>query len=258
MKLKISAELNYTLLQPVDLMLHLEAAAIPEQTILESDLDVGDCEYVAQVPGEDNIGQRVWLRTRDQLQVSYLALVEPNRDTTDYRTLEQVPFHQLPGPTVAYLNESRYCHSLRFTDFVNTRFSNLSGGHKIGAMRDWIFETFTYTPGVSDASTTASDTFEARRGVCRDYAHVLIALSRAAGIPARIASVYATGIEPQDFHAVAEVFVGGVWHLVDATGMAKEAEMVKIGIGRDAADVSFLTAYGPVQLVSQSVNVTKV
>ena len=83
----------------------------------------------------------------------------------------------------------------------------------------------------------------------------MITLVRAAGIPARMASVYAIGVEPQDFHAVAEVFLGGEWHLIDATGMAEEAAMVKIGVGRDAADIAFLTAYGDAVMVGQSVRV---
>ena len=125
-------------------------------------------------------------------------------------------------------------------------------------MRDWVHSHLSYVPGVSTSDTTAADTFIRRQGICRDYAHVLITLVRAAGIPARIASVYALGVEPQDFHAVAEVFLGGEWHLVDATGMAREAAMAKIGIGRDAADIAFLTAYGSAVLNSQSVQVQAV
>ena len=87
--------------------------------------------------------------------------------------------------------------------------------------------------------------------MCRDYAHVMVAFARAAAIPARFVSCYAPGVEPQDFHAIAEVFLadpsipgGGAWHLVDATGMADSAQTAKIGVGRDAADVSFMTAFG--------------
>jgi transglutaminase-like putative cysteine protease len=89
---------------------------------------------------------------------------------------------------------------------------------------------------------------------------VLITLARASGIPARYASVYAPGVEPQDFHAVAEVFLadpggqGGLWHLVDATGMAQPGNMVKIGVGRDAADVSFLSNFGPCQFGNLTVS----
>ena len=255
MKLKIRAELNYDFGEPVDLMLQLEVAHLPEQNVLEASLDVGNYEHFARVTGEDMIGERVWLRSGGQLKVNYSATVEVSRVLTDYRTLEKVPMHLLPGTTVAYLNESRYCPSHKFLSFVHSEFGEMQGGQKVGAIRDWIFDHFSYELGISDAYTTALDTFVERRGVCRDYAHVLITLTRAAGIPARIASVYALGVSPQDFHAVAEVFLGGEWHLIDATGMAREADMVKISVGRDAADISFLTVYGPFEMIGQSVSV---
>ena len=131
------------------------------------------------------------------------------------------------------------------------------------AIREWIHTTFAYTPGASGPHTTALDSFIERRGICRDYAHVLIALARASAIPARYVACYAPGVEPPDFHAVAEVFLddpdtegGGAWQLVDATGMADPAETVKIGVGRDAADVSFLTSFGPNDFHNQCVKVS--
>ena len=81
--------------------------------------------------------------------------------------------------------------------------------------------------------------------------------------PARFASVYAPDVTPQDFHAVAEVFLadptceGGAWHLVDATGMASAGEIAKIGIGRDAADVSFLTSYGLAEFKDKTISVLR-
>jgi transglutaminase-like putative cysteine protease len=92
--------------------------------------------------------------------------------------------------------------------------------------------------------------------VCRDYAHVLISLARAAAIPARFVSAYAPNVKPQDFHAVAEVYLDGAWHLVDPTGMARADEIVRIGVGLDAAEVSFLSSFGPMTLFSQTVGVT--
>ena len=71
------------------------------------------------------------------------------------------------------------------------------------------------------------ETFVERRGICRDYAHLMITLARASGMPARMVSVYAPDVEPPDFHAVAEVFVGGEWRLIDATGMAEPDTMVR-------------------------------
>ncbi|MEL6878390.1 MAG: transglutaminase-like domain-containing protein, partial [Pseudomonadota bacterium] len=98
----------------------------------------------------------------------------------------------------------------------------------------------------------------------RDYAHVLVAMARASVIPARYVACYAPDVTPQDFHAVAQVFLanpdapdGGKWHLVDATGMAKPSETVTIGVGRDASDVSFLTTFGPASFEHSEVRVER-
>ncbi|ASY46523.1 transglutaminase (plasmid) [Sphingobium xenophagum] len=258
MKIAIHAQLDYRFDRPTDVLLQLEAAAIPEQIIDDAHIDLSETEHFARVSAHDLIGERIWVRVGSELRVDYQATVSINRILNDCQALPAVPPHQLPGETVQYLMPSRYCPSDQFQSFVRAEFDALEGGRKVIAMRDWVHSHLSYVPGVSTSDTTAADTFIRRQGICRDYAHVLITLVRAAGIPARIASVYALGVEPQDFHAVAEVFLGGEWHLVDATGMAREAAMAKIGIGRDAADIAFLTAYGSAVLNSQSVQVQAV
>lgn len=255
MRLQINVELDYGLSRACDLLLQIEAAAIPEQRIEAAHLGLSPCEHFARVPAQDHIGERIWLRATDRIEVHYRATVGIERILRDVATLPALPPHRLPGETVQYLLPSRYCASHQFTDFVNERFGHLAGGAKLAAMRDWVTGHMTYTPGSSDSKTSAVDTFHSGQGVCRDYAHLLITLARAGEIPARYASVYAPGVKPPDFHAVAEVFLGGEWHLVDATGMAREAEMAKIGIGRDSGDVAFLTGFGPLFLRSQSVSV---
>ena len=87
----------------------------------------------------------------------------------------------------------------------------------------------------------AEQTLLARRGVCRDYAHLVIALLRALDIPARMVAVYAPGLDPMDFHAVAEAWVDDTWQVVDATALAPRQSLVRISTGRDAADTAFLT-----------------
>lgn len=256
MKLSIHAQLDYSFEHPTDILLQLEAAAIPEQTVENATLDISDHAHFARVAAQDMIGERIWVRMQGRLTVDYRATVTINRLLSDCLDLPGVPPHQLPGETVPYLMASRYCPSDQFQSFVEAEFGGSEGGARVVAMRDWIEQRFAYVPGVSNADTTALETFVRRQGVCRDFAHVMITLVRASGIPARMASVYALGVEPQDFHAVAEVFLGGEWHLVDPTGMAKEGAMAKIGIGRDAADVAFLTAYGTAVLNSQSVEVS--
>ncbi|WP_232491524.1 transglutaminase-like domain-containing protein [Novosphingobium kaempferiae] len=257
MRLSIVTTLDYAVPEPTDILLQIEAAVIPEQHILDARIDLPPTDHFARVPAQACIGERLLLRTGAPLKVRYEASVEVNRILADIATLPAVPPHLLPGETIDYLMPSRYVTSDTFHDFVQTEFGTLEGGLRVAAIRDRIAETLTYEPGSSDAFTTAADTFKSRKGVCRDYAHLMIAFVRASGIPARFASVYGLGVEPQDFHAVCEVFLDGVWHMVDATGMSTPDRMAKIGIGRDAADVSFLTSYGDVELLSQTVEVSE-
>lgn len=248
-------QLDYGLSRACDLLLQIEAAAIPGQRIVQAQLDLSPCQHFARVPAQDHIGERIWLRKEGGLRAHYRAEVLIEREGADPAHLPAAPPHRLPGDTVQYLLPSRYCPSHQFTDFADERFGHLEGGARLAAMRDWVAGHVAYTPGSSHSETTAVDTFHGGKGVCRDYAHLLITLARAGEIPARFAAVYAPGVTPPDFHAVVEVFLGGAWHLVDATGMAQPDEMAVIGIGRDGGDVAFLTAFGPLYLNNQSVMV---
>lgn len=260
MPIDISAKLAFHLEQPTDLLLQFEAAVIPEQKVLSSETVLAPALHTARVPAQDAVGERIWVRAEGDYTVEYTARVEINRLAPDLGKLAMVDPYALPGEAVEYVFDSRYCQADRMHGFVMDEFGNLDGGTKILAMRDWIADHFHYAPGASDANTTATDTFIDRRGICRDYAHVMIAFARAATIPARYVSCYAPGVNTPDFHAVAEVFLnvpetpgGGAWYIVDPTGMAEADKTAKIGIGRDAADVSFLTTFGLSRFDSSSV-----
>lgn len=259
MTVKISVRLAFELFEPTDTLLQFEAAAIPEQRIIASNTRLDTSEHFARMAAQDDIGERIMLRINGPYSINYDAEVEVNRKTSDLASMAKLAPHYFPGAAIQYLFDSRYCQADKFQSFVHSEFPGLTGGALILAMRDWIQQHFTYAPGSSAADTTALDTFIERHGVCRDYSHVMITLARAAGIPARYCSVYAPGVNPPDFHAVAEVFLadtdgaGGSWQLVDATGMANAHEMVKIGVGRDAADVSFMTTFGMVNLTNKEV-----
>ena len=151
---------------------------------------------------------------------------------------------------------SRYCQSDEVQKFVEDEFAGSSGGERVLQLRDWIYESFLYAPGYGNAQTTALDAFLHRQGVCRDFAHVLIALARASSIPARFVSAYGPRVDPPDFHALVEVFLDGSWHLVDATGMAAPDEIARIGVGLDAAEVAFLSSFAPISLEAQTVEVS--
>lgn len=249
--------------QPTDVLLQFEAADIPEQSVSAVVTELSATTNMARVEAQDAIGERIWVSADGEFTALYRAQVELDRLVCDLAPLDQLAPHDLPGEAVEYLLDSRYCPADRFQPFVGEEFGQLHGGAAVMAMHDWIAEHFSYTPGSSGPNTTALDSFVERHGVCRDYAHVLVTFARAAGIPARYVSCYAPRVTPQDFHAVAEVFLadpttpgGGCWHLLDATGMARADEIVKIGVGRDAADVSFLTSFGPVEFLDKTVRVT--
>ena len=262
----LSIEMNFAFRteEVIDVLLQFEAAMIPEQTLRDYHTLIPPHEHFARIPAQDGIGDRLWIRAQGRVEAGYRARVQVDRMLSELSQLERMDLHDLPGETVPYLFDSRYCPADRFQTFVHDEFGTLSGGGQIVAMRDWIARKFTYTPGSSTATTTALDSFTERRGICRDYAHMMVTFARAAGIPARFVSCYAPDVTPQDFHAVAEVFLadettpgGGAWHLVDATGMAEPGEIVKIGIGRDAADVSFMTSFGMTEFLEKTVSVIR-
>lgn len=262
MTIAIETHLVMRTFEPTDILLQYEAAAIPEQVILHTSSQLGEALHCARIAADEDVGQRCWLRLDGQFEVHYRAEVEVMRVAADLATLPSMPPHLLPADTVKYLFDSRYCQGDSFQSYATSEFGDLSGGARIDAMRQWISENIAYEPGSSTAETSARDTIIERKGVCRDFAHVLITLARASGIPARYAAVYGPDVDPADFHAIAEVFQsnpdtaqGGAWHLVDATGMVTACDAVKIGVGRDAADVSFLTSFGQCDLTEQSVRV---
>lgn len=262
MTISLSAKISFTLPQPTDILLQFEAAAIPEQAVLSAVTTLPTAFPIFRVPAKDCIGERIWVQAQGEYFVEYQAEVEPHRLLADLSTLDAVSPHALPGEATEYLFDSRYCPAGSLQQFVGDTFGHLAGGAKIDAMRQWLSENFEYAPGSSGPQTTALDSFNDRRGICRDYAHVMVSFARAAAIPARYVSCYAPGVKPQDFHAIAEVFLadpstpgGGAWHTVDGTGMADPAKTVKIGVGRDAADVSFLTVFGASQFGSSEVQV---
>ncbi|MBF9044386.1 transglutaminase family protein [Rhodobacterales bacterium HKCCE4037] len=256
MELEVNVHLKYQLSGPTDMLLQIEVADLADQRLQSSKLDTSEVDHLARVAADDGLGERTWLRADGEFSCDYAARVVIDRPVLDVGALAAVPPHLLPGDAVRYLMPSRYCPSDRFHSFVEAEFGDCQGGARIVAMRDWINNAFSYVPGSSDSQTTALESFVQREGVCRDYAHVMIALARASAIPARFASVYAPGVTPPDFHAVAEVYLDGTWHLVDATGMAPADTIARIGVGPDAAGVAFLSVFGSTTLMEQTVSVT--
>jgi|TARA_B100000749_G_scaffold235890_1_gene193758 transglutaminase-like putative cysteine protease len=232
---QVTAELDLELGSSVDLILQITAAqGVP---VISEDLTFtqGDRVYT---PTEivDHVGSRLHRLTGEagRLEVRYDATIDAgvsSRSTSDIET-------------ISYLRPSRYCQSDEVFSQARRQFRGLAGLELIGAVADFVAASTTYTPGLSQGTDSAVTTLMTGQGVCRDYAHVVIALLRAMDMPARYAACFAPGLEPMDFHAVAEAYHDGLWYVIDATRLADRRSLVRIATGRDAADCAFLSFHG--------------
>jgi transglutaminase-like putative cysteine protease len=180
--------------------------------------------------------------------------VEPNSGVPA-EAVEHRP-QDLPPEVTVYTLPSRYCQSDLLARMADDEFGGLSpGGARVRAIAEWVRRHVEYRHGTTDTRTSAYDTATERVGVCRDFAHLVIAFGRALGIPARYLSGYAPGLEPPDFHGYVQVYLGGAWHNVDATSEEVRPALVPIASGRDAADVAIATLWGRNKLVEQTVEV---
>ncbi|HEX9998207.1 MAG TPA: transglutaminase family protein [Abditibacterium sp.] len=172
--------------------------------------------------------------------------------------LEHAP-SEIPADAMIYTVPSRYCQSDRLQRLASSEFGDCPpGGARIQKISEWIRERVEYRYGTTDSMTSAYDTAAQRVGVCRDFAHLFISFCRALGVPARYVSGYCLELDPPDFHAYAQVYLGGAWHNVDATFGGVRPALVPIAIGRDAADVAMTTLWGANQFLNQSVEVSLV
>ena len=181
------------------------------------------------------------------LDFTYTSEVDPAYQMIDCSSVpadEVPPFHPEVMP---FLYPSRYCASDQLTSFATSRFSQYENAfERVLAISEWIYGHVQYVIGSTNSFTTASDILVMERGVCRDFAHLGIALCRALNIPARYCSVYAYQLQPEDFHACFEAFIGGLWIVFDATRLAPLNGLMKIAHGRDAADTAIASLFGNV------------
>lgn len=189
---------------------------------------------------------------------AHLLRVGPGLVTVDYQAVVRGAAARpevTEADRVTFLRPSRYAESDRLAALARSEFAGIAGGPELlAAVSSWVGTQLSYVPGSSRPTDGAVQTLLQREGVCRDYAHLVVALLRALDVPARLAAVYAPGLDPMDFHAVAEALIDGQWRVVDATLLAPRSSLIRIATGRDAADTAFLSAYGaPVALTETEV-----
>lgn len=146
---------------------------------------------------------------------------------------------------IQYLRPSRYAESDKLTAIATREFGHLKAPDELlSGIAAWVGDHLRYVSGSSDPIDGAVDTYLLGQGVCRDYAHLVVAFLRSRNVPARLVAVYAPGLSPMDFHAVAEAFVDGQWRVADGTLLAPRSSLLRIATGRDAADTAFLENFG--------------
>ena len=257
----VGCEIGYEVAQRATLIFNIEAMRGGRQRILSEKLTITP-DLSADENTQSETGNRYLRLTVPQgiVQIRYSAEIELDPLHQAPAVIEEVPIATLPLDILPFLNPSRYCPSDQLARFADRQFGDIEAGFgRVVAICNWINEEVDYQYGSSDTSTTAADTFSLRAGVCRDFAHLGITFCRALGIPARFVSCYAWQLEPQDFHAVFEAYLGDRWYLFDATRKATLDGLVRIGVGRDAADTAFATIYGgvtsqPIKVWSEALN----
>jgi transglutaminase-like putative cysteine protease len=233
----VTAALDVTLESPARLAVQI-AAAQETRCSLEESIEI--TRDGAPMPWNELSGPhggRLWLidAGRGSLRVSYYATLSGSA------AADPVDIHE----ELVYLRPSRYCESDRLSGFASRLFHGISEPADIlNAVSSWVGTQLEYVSGSSGPTDGAVDTLLAGRGVCRDYAHLTVAILRALEIPARLVAVYAPGLMPMDFHAVAEAFIDGGWYVIDPTLLAPRSTLVRIATGRDSADTAFLSSYG--------------
>lgn len=254
-RLKFSITLDYEIAPPhADFVFTIHAAETPHQKVATEELSISSGAfpnlYTDPLTGTRHM--RLSAAT-GPLRVFYAATVEIDHHVVpETAGIGEVPVAELPVEVMPYVLPSRYCESDRLYRLANANFGNLPPGYaRVKAIRDWVSTHVIFASNTSTASTSAVDVFVNRAGVCRDFAHVMIALCRALNIPAR----FATGIDygadpalgPQDFHAYVEAYLGHRWYIFDPSNVAMPMGLVRMATGRDAADVAFAMIFGTVR-----------
>ncbi len=162
-----------------------------------------------------------------------------------------VEIQNLPDTVLLYLLPSRYCESDRFGDLAREIVDGVQPGYdQVYRISDWIRSSIRYTPGSSVFPLSAVEVNVQGEGVCRDLAHLGIALCRSISIPARLVVGFLYGLEPMDLHAWFEAYVGGRWYTFDPTEDVVRGGRLAVAYGRDAADVSVYHQFGPPAIFS--------
>ena len=246
-------DLDYEAAGPADFIFIIHAARTEQQRVLTESVVI-DPTADWRVETEPHFGNRL-LRLRapaGSLRVRYMGTVEVDHYMAEPQHVTATSIDGLPPETIPFLWSSRYCQADSVQQIAWREFGNMAPGFmQVDAVCRWVRAQVEFRVGTSTIRTSALETLEKRMGVCRDFAHSMIAILRSLNYPARFVTGVDYGAEeslgPPDFHSYVEAFIGDRWWLFDPTGITPLTGLIRIGTGRDAADVAFATMFGNVQ-----------
>ncbi|RYG04970.1 MAG: transglutaminase family protein [Chitinophagaceae bacterium] len=256
MKFKITVNLSYRITEPATIILNI--LPVIHNQFVERETFIVDGIHQTDNPSITNDKTR-YTRTLvnepGMVNYSYSGIVENKFSVVTMVNVIQLQVSDYPFDFLPWLYPSRYCESDKLTKFATHHFGKIENRfEQVTAICEWIHRNTEYVSGSTTSDTSAIHTITQQEGVCRDFAHLGIALCRALDIPARYCSVYACQLVPQDFHAVFEAYIAGYWLMFDATRLAPINGFVRICHGRDAADTAIANTFGGIELESMSVN----
>lgn len=257
---RVGCILSYDAAEDTPLLINLKPRRDPRQSVVEERLVLGQ-----NLPAEEfedahgNIVHRLMLRPGRNVVVHDAIVEVPSvADNGEFAALPAggpVSLVELPPELLRCTLPSRYCDSDKLIRFAWERFGSLPAGlPRAAAVCDWVHRNVEYRFGSGSPDLAASEVIGRGYGVCRDFAHATIALCRALNLPARYVTGHLPDIgyvdpgTPMDFHAYAEVYVGGRWFTFDARYNTPRIGRVKVACGLDAVDGAFATLYGPATL----------
>ena len=248
MKFEVFSELQYEVILPTTFIFNIQASKTASQVILLEELITEPyfhLEEFAATTGEARF-LRMQVAANTNFKISYKATVDLHYTMIDQQQLlNTVPVNKLNADVIPYLFPSRYCQSDKLQKLATKQFGAIENAYsRVSAINEWIYDNVEYIGGLTDSSTSAHDTLTERVGVCRDFAHLGITLCRALSIPARYFTGYAYDLNPPDFHACFEAYIGGEWIFFDPTKLVPANGLVKIASGRDAADAAVASIFG--------------
>ena len=253
-RIHLAIDLQYAISPPgADFIFNIQAAHSPQQKVVWEELLVS--QPVPLVMYTDPATRNRTLRLSagpGNLLTRYRATLDLNQHVAEPDSIFETPVNQLPPEALTYIYPSRYCQSDCVTALAMGLFGSMPQGYRrVEAIQAWVQEQVTFESNTSNSMTSALDTLNDHKGVCRDFAHLMIAMCRALYIPARFTTAIDYGADPAlgptDFHAYVEVYLGHRWYMFDPSGTAIPMGFIRIGTGRDAADVAFATIFGAIQ-----------